>query len=724
MPRRIPYVQQLEISDCGAACLAMNLAFHGRNVSPEEVRRTTRTSRDGVSARSLVEAARAYGMDARGVSVELEGLKYLERGSILHWEFNHFVVLDRVTRKGVEVLDPALGRVRLSLEKVSKSFTGVAIVLKPTTEFERGGASGGAWRYLKPMLTQSRLLSKVGVTSLLIQLFALATPILMGVVVDRVVPPPGDRDLLLAVGLGMLAMVGFYLLSTYVRSHLLLALRAQLDMNISTGFIGHLVKLPYQFFLQRSAGDLMARLNSNITVREILTTGAISSVLDGALVSIYLLLIFAQSVVMGAVVVALAVLQVAILAFTRRPMQRVMAETLQAQARSAGYLGQLVTGIETLKSVGAESRGVAQWSNLFVDEINATLARGRLSATIETLTTSLRVASPLIVLTVGALGVLSGDLTLGTMLALSAMATGFLTPLSSLIITGTQLQLLGSYMERINDVLDTAPEQNPAEVEPAGRLGGRITLNEVGFRYAETAPEVVQGVSLEIEPGKMVGVVGRSGSGKSTLAHLILSLYKPTRGAVLYDGRDLAELEATTVRAQLGIVPQNSYLFGTSVQTNISLTKPEATFEEIERAARLACIHDDIMAMPMGYDTVLSDGGASISGGQRQRIALARALVHAPAILLLDEATSSLDAVTEKAIYQNLQRLDCTRIVIAHRISTIARADLIVVMEDGRFVEQGTHDELVAAGDLYSELAASQTASDGITNQERKAPHR
>lgn len=710
MPRRIPFIQQLEISDCGAACLAMTLAFHGRNVSPEEVRRATRTSRDGVSALALVEAARSYGMEARGVAVELDGLKFLERGSILHWEFNHFVVLDRVGRGGIEVLDPALGRIHVPTERLSKAFTGVAIVLEPTPAFEKGSSgAGGPFRYIKPMLRHTGLLSKVGVTSLLIQVFALATPILMGVIVDRVVPS-GDESLLMAVALGMLAMVGFHLLSTFVRSHLLLALRAQLDLNISTSFIGHLVKLPYQFFLQRSAGDLMARLNSNVTVREILTTGAISSVLDGALVAIYLVLIFAQSVAMGAVIVLLALLQIAILAFTHSSMQRLMAETLQAEARSHGYVTQMITGIETLKSVGAESRSVAQWTNLFADEVNATIARGRLSAVIESLTTGLRVASPLVVLTVGALGVVNGDLSLGTMLALSALGTGFLTPLSSLIVTGTQFQLLGSYMERINDVLDTELEQDPNEVEPAHELRGKITLQNVSFRYGPTAPEVVKDVSLEIEPGQMIGIVGKSGSGKSTLAHLILNLYRPTQGAVYYDGVDLAKLEAASVRAQLGIVPQNSFLFGNSIRSNISLTKPDASMEEVERAARLACIHDDIMAMPMGYETVLSDGGASISGGQRQRIALARALVHEPAIVLLDEATSSLDSVTEAAIYNNLGTLSCTRIVIAHRISTIRGANVIVVMSDGVFVEQGTHEELMARGGLYRELATSQAS--------------
>lgn len=715
--RRIPYVQQLEFSDCGAACLAMTLAYHGRDVSPEEIRRATRTSRDGVDAASLIEAARSYGLDARGVSLDLDALNYLEPGSILHWEFNHFVVFDRVARGGVEVLDPALGRIRVPMDRFSKSFTGVAILLRPTETFEpSGGSSKGTWRYLRVVLRQSGLMSRIGIVSVLIQLFALATPIITGVIVDWVVPA-GDRSLLLVVTLGLLAMVAFHLLSTFLRAHLLLVLRAHLDMQIAVGFVNHLVKLPYSFFLQRSAGDIMMRLSSNSTVRETLTTGALSTLLDGSFVSLYLLLIFAQSLTMGLVVVLLAGLQLVILVATHRRMQRLMSETLQAQARSQSYLVQMLNGIETLKSVGAESRSVAQWSNLFVDEVNASVARGRLNATIESLTGALRIGSPLIVLAVGAMSVLNGDLSLGTMLALSALAMGFLGPLSNLISTGLQLQLLRSFMERINDVLDTPVEQDPDEVVPAGALVGRVTIDDVSFRYSDTGPEVVSDVSLSITPGATVALVGRSGSGKSTLAHLILGLYRPSSGRVLYDGRDLLGLESGSVRAQLGIVPQNSYLFGSTIRANISMTKPDASSGEIEHAARLACIHDDIAAMPLGYDTILSDGGASLSGGQRQRIALARALVHEPAILVLDEATSSLDAVTESMIYANLETLRCTRILIAHRISTVARADEILVMDNGSVVERGTHDQLTARGGHYTQLARSQA---GEANLDRR----
>lgn len=711
MGKRIPYVQQLEISDCGAACLAMSLGYHGRYVDPEALRKATKTSRGGVDAGSIVQAARSFGMEVRGVKVDLDALKYLERGSILHWDFNHFVVLDRVTRRGVEILDPAIGRIRVPMGRFSRSFTGVAITLRPGETFERSSkGSRGAWRYLIPMMRKSRLLSKVGVTSFMIQLFALAAPILTGAIVDRVVPA-GDRSLLLAISAGLAAMVLFHLLSTFVRSHLLLAMRAHLDLTLSTNFVTHLMRLPYAFFLQRTAGDLMTRMNSNVTVREILTTGAISTLLDGTMVSAYLLLIFAQSVPIGVVVLFLATLQLTILLFAHKPIQRLMAEVLLAQARAQGHLAQLITGVETLKSVGAETRAVAQWSDLFIEEVNALLARGRVNALVESLAGTLWVASPLVVLGIGTLSVLDGDITLGTMLAVSALAVGFLTPLSNLIATTLQMQLLASYMERINDVLDTPPEQDLETVTPAGDLSGRVSLRDVSFRYENNGPNVVDAVSLEIAPGESIGIVGRSGSGKSTLAHLILGLYAPSSGEVLYDGSDVQTLEAGSVRGQLGIVPQSSYLFGTSIRANITLTAPEATMEDVERAARLACVHDDIRAMPLGYETILSDAGASLSGGQRQRIALARALIHRPPILLLDEATSSLDSVTERAIYENLEKLSCTRIVIAHRIATIARADRILVMEAGRFIEQGTHEELLAAGGSYFELAKAQRQS-------------
>jgi len=706
--RRIPIVRQLELSDCGAACLAMALAHHGRPTGLEELRAATGTGRGGVDAAGLVEAAARYGLHARGVRVELDALDHLPRGSILHWELSHFVVLDRVRRDGsADVLDPAVGRYRASRERLSKAFTGVAIVVEPAADFTRarGAKPRSVWRYVGPLLLGTRLLPRIVAVSLLIQVLALAVPVMTGVVVDRVVPA-GDRDLLVVLVAGLSAMIGFHFLTSFVRAHLLLHLRAHLDLRISTGFISHLVRLPPSFFLRRSAGDLMMRLNSNATVREILTTTAMSTVLDGAFVSLYLVVIALESPLMALVVGALGAVQVAALLVTQSRNRRLMSESLQAQSRAQSYLVQVLAGIETLKALGAEQRAVERWSHLFVDEVNASLARGRLSAAVDSLLGSLRTGSPLLVLGVGAALVLDGQLTLGTMLAVSALAAGLLTPLSALVGTGLQAQLLGSYMERINDVLDTPLEQEPGAGAAVERLTGRIAVDRVRFAY-EAGPEVLRDVSLEIEPGETVAIVGRSGSGKSTLAHVLAGLYEPTAGRVLYDGRDLRELDVVSVRRRIGMVPQHPYLFGTTIRENITLAAPAATLDDVEKAARLAAIHDDIAAMPLGYDTVLADAGASLSGGQRQRLALARALVHRPAILILDEATSALDSATEAQVYENLRGLDVTKIAIAHRVTTIAHADVIVVMRDGAFAERGTHEELMAAGGEYALLVAA-----------------
>ena len=710
MADRIPYVAAMELAECGAAALAMVLAFHGKDVPLGEVRDVTGTGRDGIDALRLVDAARWYGMSARGVRADVDELELLPQGSILHWNLEHFVVLDRVGRDHVDIVDPAAGRRRVPMAQFSRSYTGVAIVCEPGESFERERrTSRGTWRYLRPMLRQSRVLRRVLVTSALLRVFALAVPIMTLAVVSRVVPH-NDGHLLVVMTVAMIAMVAYYLVSEFLRAHLLLRLRTHLDLALAVGFVDHLVDLPYAFFLKRSAGDLMMRLRSNAFVRELLTTAAIAALLDGALVALYLVALIAIDRPIGILVAALGGTQVAVLVLARRRIQRLTAESLEVEARSQSYVFQMLAGIETLKAAGAEHRAASHWANLFVAEVNVSLARGRLAAVVDSSIASLRLLAPLLVLAIGAQRVLNGDLSLGTMLAVSALAAGFLEPLATLVTTGLQLLLVRSYMDRINDVLDTPAEQAGHDVRPAPPLSGRIRAERLSFRYAPPAPLVLDDVSLTIEPGQKVAIVGRSGSGKSTLAHLLLGLYPPESGRVTYDDIDLIELEARSVRVQLGIVTQNAYLFSGSIHENIALANPQLPPEAIEHAAQMACIDDDIAAMSMGYDTVLIDGGASLSGGQRQRIALARALANEPRILLLDEATSALDALTEAAVYANLERLDCTAMIIAHRLSTVVRADLIVVLDGGRVAESGTHTELVRAGGLYADLVAGQSS--------------
>lgn len=705
---RIPVVQQLAATDCGAASLAMVLGYFGKDVRLDEIRDILGPGRDGANALALINAAKWYGLRGRGVSIEVDDLQYLEPAAILHWAFNHFVVFESLEKEAVRIVDPGFGRRRIPMEEFRKSFTGVALLFEPTDSFKPAkDKSQPVWRYIREVIAKPKLWPRIITLSLLLQVFGLAVPAFTGALVDRVVPRE-DYHLFLVLGLGFSAIAIFYFLSSLIRSHLLLHLRTNIDARMTLGFLDHLIDLPYAFFQRRQVGDLLMRLNSNATIREILTNGGLSVILDGALVVVYLLVLFAFNFKMGGVALILGAMQLAIFLITRHRQRQLMSETLQVQARLQSYQYEMFAGIETLKAAGNENRAVEQWSHLFVDELNVSLHRGALGAAQDALTSSFRLASPLVLLGFGSLQVLHGQLSLGEMFGLNALAAAFLVPLSNLVTTAGQLQLIGTYIERLDDVFNTPREQNDAELRPAGKLNGRIEVEHVNFQYSPQSPIVVRDVSVSIHPGQFVAIVGRSGSGKSTLASLLLGLYPPTSGRVRYDGVDLSKLDLRSVRRQLGIVTQRPYLFGSSIRANIALSDPGLALNSVITAAKRACIHGEIVEMPMGYETLLLDGGASLSGGQRQRIALARALVREPAILLLDEATSALDSVTEREVQTELEALRCTRIVIAQRLSTIRQADMILVMEDGQIVERGTHQELISVDGLYRRLVQTQ----------------
>jgi ABC-type bacteriocin/lantibiotic exporter with double-glycine peptidase domain len=689
----------------------MVLAYYGKLVPVGEIRDVMRVSRDGVNAASFLRVARQYGLRGRAVKIELEALGYLPRAAVLHWDFTHFVVFERLCRRGVEIVDPSLGRYVVPMEQFRRSFTGVAVLLEPGGAFQpQRNERRLVQAYASHLVTHSGLLTRILAMSVLLQVFALSVPVLTGALVDRVVPS-ADYDLLHLLGFGVIAIVCFHGLASWIRSHLLLHLRTRIDAHMTLGFLEHLVALPYNFFQQRSDGDLMMRVNSLAVIREILTSSTLAGLLDGALVTAYLVILLLTNVSMGLLVVALALLQVAVFSVYYRRYRELMARELWAHSRTQGFLVQMLAGIETLKASGAEDRAVEQCSNLFVDGLNVSLMRGRLSAATDSMLAALRMGSPLVVMWFGAVQVLNGPFSLGTMLAFTAIATGFLGPISTLVTTALQIQLLRSYIERLDDVFRAAPEQDWSRVTKPGALSGRIDVDNVTFTYGASTSDVVTNVSLHLAPGQKVAIVGRSGAGKSTLGRLILALYRPSCGRILYDGADLARLDLPSVRSQLGIVTQRSHLFDGTIRGNIALSDSGIPFSDVVEAAKLACIHDDILQMPMGYDTVISDGGACLSGGQRQRLGLARALVRRPAILVLDEGTSELDTVTEQQVQHNLAALRCTSIVIAHRLSTVTDADLIVVMDHGQVVEQGTHRELMQRHGTYVKLMAAQVAS-------------
>lgn len=706
---RVPYVPQIDIADCGAACLTMVLAYHGKHVEPEHVRARVGSIR-GTDALSLLHAAKQLGLSGHGIRLELSHLQQLPKGSILHWGLNHFVVFEKAERDTVDIVDPARGRRRLAIDVVDRKFTGIALVFEPAADFTpTADRRRRVWPHVAQLLSHRSAIARVLVASLGLRVLALALPMLTAAVVDRVLPRR-DQSLLLVICVGLCFVVAFQLLANLIRSHLLLRLRTQLDRKMTHAFLTHLLQLPFAYFKRRRTGDLMMRVASNAQIRELLTSTLLSTVLDGALTLLYLGLLLLLSPLLGALTSAFAVLQVSLLLAVRRRYSELVTEDLESQGRVHNFVFQMLSGMETLKISGAEERALAHWESLYGGQLTVAVARGRLQAMLDALNGCLQAAAPLTLLAIGAWLVIRGHMQLGSMLAAIALATSFLTPLTTLVQSAFQLQMLGALVARHDDVMSAEVEQTPESRLPAPRLRGRIRLEDVSFRYSPADPYILHDVSLEIAPGETIAVVGRSGCGKSTLAALVLGLYRPTHGRVFYDEHDLATLDLREVRRQIGAVAQQPFIFAGTIRSYLTLSEPNAPLERVTAAARLACIHDDIRAMPMGYDTPLGDAGTTLSGGQRQRLALARALLNEPVVLVLDEATSALDTTTERHVVENLKTLNASRIVIAHRLSTVASADRVAVMENGRIVQVGPHRELLSQQGPFADLVADQQA--------------
>ncbi|WP_224367796.1 peptidase domain-containing ABC transporter [Hyalangium versicolor] len=712
-PPRLPLVLQATATECGAACLARILAYYGRPTSVADCRERLGVSRDGVRPRMFVEAAAELGMRAKAFSTNPENLGQLPLPAIAHWRFNHFVVIERCSPKGVDLFDPMVGRRHVSAQEFSEGFTGVVLTFELGPQFVRGGSLPSPWgSFLRPLLripAVKSLAFQVLAASLLLQVLGLAVPLLTKVLVDHVLPLRG-ASLMAVLGVGMVAVAVSQAVTGYLRNVLLVSLKGRFDEQLVLGMLGHLLKLPFRFFMQRTSGDLLARLSSTGMIREVLANQTLTTVLDGALMVTYLAILFAQAPLFGALALGLGLLQLLLVLATARRMRELMQRGLTTEAEFQSFTVQAFKGMAVVKASAAEDMTLRFWSSLFHRQLDNSLERGHLTAFINAALGTLRTFAPLALLWVGALQVLDGKMGLGTMLALNAVAVAVLTPLAQLVTTWQQLHLTGAHLARLLDVLEAEPEPQPVEARPAPRLRGHIHLENVGYRYGRGSAPVLQGLSLTIEPGQKVAVVGRSGSGKSTLGSLVLGLLDPTEGRILFDGMPLKELDVRQVRAQFGVVMQEPLLFSGSLRENVSLNAPGLSLAQIEEAVRLAALEEEVLRMPMRYETWVGEGGAGLSGGQRQRLALARALATRPSLLLLDEATSHLDTATEAQVDAHLSRLSCTRIIIAHRLSTVRNADLILVLDQGRVVEQGTHDTLMEKNGLYAALARGQAA--------------
>lgn len=701
--RHVPLRMQQTQTDCGAACLAMVLSALGRRTSLAEVWRHLPENSDGATLRELITAAVSFGLRLRAFRLTADQIGALPAPVIAHWEQDHFVVVESVDRRGVVVVDPAFGRLRLTHERFTEGYSGTVLVPDVPERLTSAETDSSSARAVLSLLAGALSERKVVVAVILatagVQLFGLAVPLFTKLVVDGSAVGPG------ALGLAAAFAVIAHLLVSRARSFLLIRLQTGMAAHLMRRLVGHVLALPYSFFQRRTSGDLLTRLSAISGIRDMIAERSLALAFDLLTAVTYLIALLAVAPRIAALTIAVAAVQATVVAWYAKPSVQLAYAALHATSATQTNLIESLSGIELLKASGTEDSAFDRWQARYQRELETGARRDRKVVAVQSLTDALQLALSLGLLVVISTQ-LSGTASLGELMALAALAGSAIAPMASLLGTLQQIHLAFAHLDRVADLLAATPEPT-GTLRPT--LRGQVTVRSVSAGYDPRFP-VLRDVTLRIRPGARLAIVGGSGSGKTTLGRVLLGLIEPFDGEVAFDDIPLHQFDPRHLRRQVGVVTQQPHLFSGTVAEAIAFGDDSIERAAIERAAQMAEIHDEIIAMPLGYGTHIGEGGGRLSGGQRQRLALARALAREPRILLLDEPTSSLDALTEDRIRANFSRLGITQIVIAHRLSTIRDADLIVVLDNGRIVEWGTHDDLVSCGMRYAELVSLQMA--------------
>lgn len=680
--RRLPVVLQTEAAECGLACLAMVASYHGHEIDLLSLRRRHPISLKGTTLAQLIELAGRLDFSARALRLELEDLARLKRPAVLHWDLSHFVVLKAVRGGKVWLHDPALGAVVLSLAEVSKHFTGVALELTPTSAFQPRrererlpltalwGRQGGLKGFLAQIL----------IFSVALEIFAILTPYFMQLVVDRVLVT-SDNNLLtvLGLGFGLLAIVSAGV--NALRGWVILYLSTHLNYQMLSRLLRHLLRLPLDYFTKRHIGDIVSRFGSLSTIQQTLTTQFVASIVDGVMVAGTLAIMFVYSAQLTGVALAMVAAYALIRWLLYRPLYGATRDHIVRQARQQTNFLETVRGIQGIRLFGAESLRHAEWQNLLAGTLNAQAAVGKLRVGFTLANRFSLGLGHVAIIWLGARAIMQGNLTVGMLFAFVAFSTNFTSKAVNLIENGIRIRMLRLHRERVADIALSEPEPMRASaLLQSAKFSGRLRVQALAYRYGEGESAIFSGISFEMKPAECLAITGPSGVGKSTLVKLMLGLIKPSAGAVLADGVEIERWGLAEYRKQTAAVLQDDRLYAGTIMENISFFDPHPDERRLEACAQSAAIHEDILAMPMGYRTLIGDMGTVLSGGQQQRVLLARALYRRPKVLFLDEATSHLDLAREAAINAAIRKLQITRIIVAHRPETIRYADRVLVL--------------------------------------------
>jgi ATP-binding cassette, subfamily B, bacterial CvaB/MchF/RaxB len=683
---RLPVILQTEAAECGLACLAMIASYHGHRLDLNTLRRRYPVSLKGATLRALIEVATHLKLACRPLRFELVHLRQLRLPAIVHWDMNHYVVLKEITRNRVVVHDPAAGEKRLPITEASKHLTGIALELAPSEEFavadERTrlpfrvfwGRLRGAMHAIVQILALSAVLA----------ILAIALPFYLQLAVDEVVAR-GDVDLLLVLALGFGLLTAISVASTALRAYIVVVFQNTLHYQIGARLFHHLVRLPLAYFEKRHVGDIVSRFASVEPIRNQIADGLITGLIDGLMALATLVMIFLYSVPLALVVTA-AFLSYAVVRLTLFRMFRQRSQAvIESRARENSTFIETARAMQSLKLFNRESERESQWLNRYADVVNANVRLGRATISFKAINDTIFGLENIVSVYIAARLALDGAMTVGMIFAFMSYKQQFLSKTALLIEKGIDFRLLDLHLERLADIalhpVERGHDHSLAYTRP---IRGGIELRNIYFRYAETEPFILEDVNLSIRPGQFVTIMGPSGSGKTTLMKIMLGLLESTSGEVLIDGIPLSRLGPRAYREHVGAVMQEDQLLSGSIADNICFFDPDFDEERMIECARLAGVHDEIMAMPMTYNSLIGDMGSSLSGGQKQRVLLARALYRRPKILFLDEGTAHLDVENEKYINENLKQLAITRVSIAHRPEITSGADTILRLERGR----------------------------------------